>query len=632
MTKTLTMKVSTLSWILRFIPITCFLFHSCRPGKAVDAEVNKSFEMAPPLAEEIQVRILEKKIDGANILVAAKLDPVVIKSNFHAVMVGDQKIMMRDDGKKGDEKAVDGIYSVVLKEDEVALQKDLEGIRDTAIKRLKNGKPVFQWVNRSAVPVSDKLKNLELQEFDLKKGIRFHPSLFFTVSPDPALKDHSLTITDLGVVEDPSRTYNSCTNTGTVNGAWTFSKLMGDMANTASTGVSAENFVKDWLDKYMTSGNVNSDPIPGRSMGMFDVIILPWVRKSNPDVPWISIQPGNWKTFPLDLKFAPFKLLAIVNRVDLRGNGGYSISNAGEGRFVFGLLSETCTRQSFTVIFEYGIPKTTCASLKGFAKEWYDLKDMTPGSTAYNDALQLITDQFTAAGAGLAGKPNGSSLNQVRTDDLALSDEFFWELREFNIDAATHKLFLTSVKQTPAKKFNSSTINPVGSATDFAILADYVNTNEVSIIANNYEVPLSFGANPFLGGKAHTDPGGFWRGATTAGPAFITNNEARHVFSLNTCNGCHGGETSTSFTHISPANFGTQANLSRFLTGDPAETDGLFKVTDPAGRPAGSPTVRGFNDLERRASDLENFVNNTCKKVVIGLIDALSFKPTKMVH
>ena len=611
--------------------------------KPVDANVNTAFEMAPPVAEDIQVKLLEKPIDGANVLVTARLDRKLIKGNLHALMVNDEKLILRDDGKKGDEKAEDGIFSIALKEDEAALQKDMESFRQAGIKQLRNNQPLFQWVNRSAIPINDKIKNLELDKFDLKRGFRFDPALFFTLPPDPALKDHSLMVTDLGVVEDLSRTFNPCTGVGTAMSAWTFGKLMGDMVNGT---VPVQDFLKDWLDTWMNPGSVNSDPIPART-SIFTQIIRPWILKTDPAIPPVTITPANWKTFALDLKFAPFKLLAIVNRIDLRGNSGYTISNAGEGRFVFGALSSSCSSLLFTVIFEYGVPKKTCASLKAYAQQWYDLKSLTPGTAAYNTALQTITDQFTAAGAGGAGKANGSSLNQVRTNEIALS--FPWELREFNIDAATHKLFLTTVKQEPAEQFNRNSVLPAGVTRDVATLAKYVNSNEPSILANTYKVPPSIGALPFLGGKAHTEGSGhFWDASTAAGPEFITNDNARQVFSLNTCSGCHGGEARTTvgnlindpagvphkpFLQIAPQPFGTKATLSAFLTGDPGQADGLFKVTDPAGRPAGSPTVRGFNDLQRRAVDLEVFVHTICvRRRIPELIRVLTFKPVHMTH
>jgi hypothetical protein len=45
------------------------------------------------------------------------------------------------------------------------------------------------------------------------------------------------------------------------------------------------------------------------------------------------------------------------------------------------------------------------------------------------------------------------------------------------------------------------------------------------------------------------------------------SSDARHKFSLNTCNGCHGRETNTSFLQISPREVGEQSSLSQFQTG-----------------------------------------------------------------
>jgi len=49
---------------------------------------------------------------------------------------------------------------------------------------------------------------------------------------------------------------------------------------------------------------------------------------------------------------------------------------------------------------------------------------------------------------------------------------------------------------------------------------------------------------------------------------FIRNSAARHVFSLNSCSGCHGGETQTNFTHVDPVFFGKEATFS-FRQGRP---------------------------------------------------------------
>jgi hypothetical protein len=77
------------------------------------------------------------------------------------------------------------------------------------------------------------------------------------------------------------------------------------------------------------------------------------------------------------------------------------------------------------------------------------------------------------------------------------------------------------------------------------------------------------------------------------------------MFSLQTCNGCHARETNTGFTHVNPAAFGAStAGLSGFLTG--------ISVPDPSDP---SPT-RNFNDLQRRAADLDALLNSPCISII----------------
>jgi hypothetical protein len=76
----------------------------------------------------------------------------------------------------------------------------------------------------------------------------------------------------------------------------------------------------------------------------------------------------------------------------------------------------------------------------------------------------------------------------------------------------------------------------------------------------------------------------------------IANPEARHLFSLGTCNGCHGfGETGTEFLHVSPRAPGAPSGLSGFLRG--------LALADPV-----TGEIRTFNDLQRRKLDLERLV------------------------
>jgi hypothetical protein len=366
---------------------------------------------------------------------------------------------------------------------------------------------------------------------------------------------------------------------------------MTDMANQPVTGIDPSTFVRKWLGSWEVNLTINSDVVPAR-INIKTAIIDPWEAASG--------GPGH----PLNLAIAPFRLLAIVNRVDLRQNLVYGHGSAGEARFVFEPLDvkHGCAPLQFTVIFEYGVPKNGCFDVRLWGQEWLNLQSLPLGSPAYLTALQAITDQFATANADPTKLPNKSALNQLRTNEIALAAP--WELREFQISRLSGMLEEVTVKQTPALAFNNTTA-----------LADYVNSRAAAILAGKDTVPDDWPlpANPFLGGSAPTPFGMFWDGPTVPpGPDIVPAN-ARQAFSLSTCNGCHAGETNTAFTHIHPAPFGVPAGLSGFLTG--------INVADPAD---GAP-VRHFADLDRRAADLDTLTHSSCLFHIFHV-------PLKMVH
>jgi hypothetical protein len=603
---------------------------SCQKDKVQDVQVNPAFELKPPIPTDVKVQLLEKPVGDANTLVSATFPKGEIDGIFHAVNVGDEKVVLRDDGKLGDKTAGDGVFSVALKEDEKAILEDISNVEKRAFISIKQKRPFIKFIGRVGVPLAVNEKVFaNLRNFREGIHLKDFGDIVRALPPDPLLKDHSLMINNLSVVEDNTRTFNPCTGAGNPNGAWTFGKLMADNANTPVSGVSVEDFTRNWLDSWMNDVTVNGDLIQART-GIFNRIIQPWLVKSGS--PLASITTANWKTKPIDMKFAPFKLLAIVNRLDLRGSSGYGFSDAGEGRFVFGVLTSSCTALTgpggFTVIFEFGINKRSCPAVHAFAQQWYNLKNMAFG-TAFNDSLQKITDQFAGANTN-PSKANGSSLNQLRTDEFALGGPV-WELREFNIDATSHLLKSVTVKQEPQEKYNAR----VAGATpaNIQILADYATANTVALAhkpSPNHTVPEPFGGVSFLAGKAHTQfppngllvgDGHYWDAGTISGSLnFIADAEARWGLSVSTCSGCHGGETNTFFTHVNPVGIGAIAGLSQFLTGDggTANPDKLLMIKDRAGRTITSSTgvvsiiERGFNDLFRRAQDLESLVNGSC--------------------
>ena len=167
------------------------------------------------------------------------------------------------------------------------------------------------------------------------------------------------------MVTDPGRTFNPCTNVGTANGLWTFGHLMTQMANQAATGIAPPDFARSWLAQWETPQTVNSFTIPARA-NIVSRIVQPWLAASGGTT--------------LDMTKAPFRLLAIVNRLDLRQNLIYGGGSAGEARFVFGAvdLTNNCAPLPFSVIFEYGITKNSCQQVKEWGKQWYALRTLDP--------------------------------------------------------------------------------------------------------------------------------------------------------------------------------------------------------------------------------------------------------------
>lgn len=434
-----------------------------------------------------------------------------------------------------------------------------------------------------------------------------------TISMPPIAVDptRELMITDLSVVNDPTRTFDICGNVGNPNGAWTFKTLMTEMANQPVTGIDPAIFVESWLQTWNLNNTINTFPVPART-NIGPLVLNSWPRIGG----------------KLDLNRSPFRLLAIVNRVDLRANPVYGGSggNAGEGRLVFGVVNRNsnggCSAMRFTVIFEYGVPIRGCTATKTYAQQWVNLGNIALGSAAFNPALQAITDQFTKANAAPT-KPHGSAINQVRTDENALANP--WELREFHLVAASGPLTLVSTKQTPHHTRNNS-----------AQLANYINSNSAAILNSTYVVPQTWvpGGSPFLTGSnfnlSIADP------AVWKAPA--VGNQERHLFSLGTCNGCHGGEArangnpvsfanETSFTHITERMPTAQSVLSKFLLGSGSLA---VPTTFPKNDPINGIPQRNFGDLFRRQQDMANLINNSCQAT--ALLQAVQFQPLRMAH
>lgn len=529
-------------------------------------------------------------------------------------------LIFSDTGQSGDEVAGDGRFSSLTTVDFRALSQDQQAFAEDIASSGTTEKattPVFD--GRIVVGEQELIFPQTTQELQPGQEIILQP-IWSRRRIDPA---RSLIIVDPKVVEDPLRTYNPCTGIGTPMGKWTFGYLMQEMANTPFTGIPASTFVRNWLAKWEAAQVVNGWNVPGRP-SVKDTIITPWEAVSGGPV--------------LDLSKAPFKLLAIVNRIDLAGNSGYQISSAGEARFVFGAIDRRsqdgcCRMTEMTVIFEYGIDRKGCPAVRAWAQQWVNLSTLVLGSAAYNAALEAITEQFAKRDVA-PNKVNRSALNQLRTNEFLPPITAPWEMREFKLTPGRQDPFpapggpfpgasllvQTTTKQTPDRVLNNT-----------ATLADFINNT----CPPGHTVPLSYPRIPpdnllpndpqMLGGNAFIPPG-VWNAAGITCPSV---DNSRFEFSFATCGGCHLNETATSFYHIRPTGFGVPAALSLFLSGP-------LIVNDPI-----SGTPRLFDELARRANILSSLARSLCPLPgidvfvplrSIGPVDLVPVRPDTFIH
>ena len=368
-----------------------------------------------------------------------------------------------------------------------------------------------------------------------------------------------LTVRHVSVVDDPIRTSMAGDPLDPRTGAWSFGRLMERLSPTAAA---APDVTEAMFGSFDTPQTVNGFTIEARP-GMQRLVLGPWPR-------------ANGK---LDLSRAPMRLLAIVNRLDLKD---LAAGKAGEGRMVYGVLGggPNGVELEFTVILEYLLPGSTESEYQDWVQQFHALQALPFPSEQYNAALQAITDRFTARNA-MPSMPNGNLLIDIRTNEITLGGgqlgRQVWQLREFRISPTTGMLVPAPVFLTPDFSFNGSDR-----------LARFINQNESTVLTERHDVPLIFEGEPFLGASVFNNID-FW-----SAPG-VNDNDARHKFSLNTCNGCHGLETQSAFLQIFPRRPGQQSQLSGFLTG--------IIVQDPI---SGEP--RRLAELARRRGLMEAIV------------------------
>lgn len=601
----------------------------------------------PPLAQEIFVQRSEPDKDGNNLIVSVRLQETDkrfdnMKELTLNVDSGRVIRFTRDN---------DGLLSTRIK----VVENEFVSLVQTSNRLIQSKKDFTEtiFVKRSAVKVRRQPFDLQLFRRNVRVplDISFQSIIDNTTLPD--IRKKSLMVTDLSVIADPTRTFDPCAKSGKADGAWSFQTLINNMVNGNGD---AQTFLINWVQTSLFSASLlssSNDAATDRKVSR-ERFVRAWMRNSGLQDPGPT-PPASWADSALLVEAFPVRLTAIINRIDLRDNSAYTGADDafGEGRFVFCFAEPgDCNGGNngpgtMTFIFEYGVPLQGCFSRLNYAKKWWALREVSFGD-AFNAQLESITNVFASANAA-PSRPNGSSLNHLRTNDFLAGqvdiDANPWDIRQFEIDAATHLLKLTPPNREPMVGSNGANAERTFFDHDkFVKLVQFANGLPFPFPENPvYEIPVDLQGNhapmPVLPSTQY-----LWRNST-ADQTNVFTPANRREFSLNTCSGCHKSETDNVFTHVKPRRTDLAAQLSGFETGmgnddDPTDDDtqdiGTIQVNDIV---PGNAEPKFFNEALRRGQDLEKAIfGSLCirerpfPQLLVSIVETLRFAPVNMEH
>lgn len=278
--------------------------------------------------------------------------------------------------------------------------------------------------------------------------------------------------------------------------------------------VRAEELTVGWLESFATTSIVGpAGALAPSRPAVREVLLRPW-------------RAATYERTPA-MGRVPFRLIAVVNRIDLREQELGCDGDAGELRLVYTAV-DPATRNALamTVNVELRYPKTKSARAWGDA--FHALADLD--GEAYVRALAtLVRDVTQNASPGRT---------RIRTNE-ALSEGDAWELRDFVLEDAevaggSRRLVPALLATTPRDELARS-----------AALRSWAGENERALERGVVpELPLAMRAG------ASSVPH-----ATFRWSGLPVSDVARATFSASTCNGCHGGERPSDrlrFQHLAP--------------------------------------------------------------------------------
>ena len=346
-------------------------------------------------------------------------------------------------------------------------------------------------------------------------------------------KQKYLLINSKEIVNDEART--RFIPGDSTKGAWSF---VGLMAQIAPAGADLEEFIVSWLNNWSAVKQLNGFSVTPRDVSR---ILNDWPRDN----------AGK-----LDLSQAPFRLLAISNRIDMRSSVAAD-KRAGILNFVFGLYDQKPGSTyglplKFNVSFEFEM-RTEVHSLIDWTLLWYKLGQANSSSLTYNSSLESITRDATYRNAKITKIVQSPFVN-IRTEDFQFGNN--GEFREFSLNLEG-RLAQSPLKQTPDVSFN----------TDRKLeLVQWINDNLSTVGSNKFEVKKEF-----LAGSS-TVPASSWLSDADLSPV------ARSNFAMATCTGCHQSETRNSGIHVANRKADESSQISPFLKNELLVRDFEFKT------------------------------------------------------
>lgn len=313
-----------------------------------------------------------------------------------------------------------------------------------------------------------------------------------------------------------------------VDAPWSFRHLVETLTDPALGSA----VVQGWLASWQTTSTSAFDgnlPLDVRASVKTE-IACPWLRATPANGCDEACEMCESQTY--DLAKAPFRLLAIVNRLDLAETTTGCDTTAAEGRFVF-VATRDGVVLPFSIIFEYGV----AGAKAGEPSAWRALSSLQ--GNEYGNALEGLTRSFTDP---TMGRP--PALKQLRTNE-GLGPNGAFELRQFAL--RNNALVPTALTNTALDSMNGT-----------STLTKHVSDHAAQIFAGDNAI------TSVQRTAVSTLPRADFRWTD---PASRTSREM-DLFGLSTCNGCHGGHrgdtTILPFMHIGVDKSGRTV-LSRFL-------------------------------------------------------------------